>query len=466
MSLAPASTRARGSAPQIPQFVSQFSPPGQRCEDVFGALDPVDKVAICGALNTADENIGKLASAIREYAESLLADRARLKRRLDTYIDAARMEKEATGVVAEKTEEKLVDAAVEYTATIKQVQKLEKQLDAYKKLPGVIGAYNEYFAKLVATLQGAGTAKPTTTQPQNVEEEGEDLDASILREFTAITSKMETPVAKISQLTKVVDKMEKGMGKYDEEDRESFMELLTELRKWIEMFRRVDLDFGNLESGFSQLSPKDRDHFENQITAYRTQWLKNVRNDLGEAVELFKPLMVEYINAIANSAQIKLDEAMRAQGEVEIPLSPTLRKQQREKEKRERAVQQKRQPTQPIDSLRAIMADDTTLESKQSAMQDVINKVGDERLHNLLQMWVQIYTAITQTPTPAVTEVTRENAQQLLDSLTAVKQRFAQRIGNLITATKQEDEYKALLQNYLNSKYDPKIQAAQRMSAN
>lgn len=114
--------------------------------------------------------------------------------------------------------------------------------------------------------------------------------------------------------------------------------------------------------------------------------------------------------------------------------------------------------------MREIMANENlTTPRKIFQLNNMIIKIeNDDRLKTFLLSWLELFFAISNTSIPGVSDVTPE----MKESLIAGKERLSQRIGNLDSNVRRADEYKALLQNYLNSKYDPKIQAAQQMSAN
>lgn len=334
---------------------------------MFGALDPVDKVAICGALNTADQNIGELARAIGEYATSLIDDHKVRQRYLEAALEEAKQEKEDTGRVSAPTKEKVQEVAAEYVATDGKVQELEDKLEAYRQLPGIIGKYNKYFADLVATLQGARKPKPAA-RTSNVgmqeaqgsegseEEEAEeevDLYEDLLAQFIAVYNQQVSPEQKVRLFTGVVNELENGLPKYTTEDQKLLKPLITELRKWINMFTQVYVDYADVYTRLPQLTPQNQDDYVRANQSLRQEWLSKVDSDLDEEeVSIFKPLMKDYINRMAEVAQATVEKRIAEEeaGEIEITL-PQLSKEQRieqeRREARERKKQEKRTPTQP-----------------------------------------------------------------------------------------------------------------------
>lgn len=170
---APISTRPRSKAVNLAPYSPQFQTEGS-CLTEFMDLPVQDRQNICNALTTADKNIRKLVEAINNYATALLEDRKTLEKRLKDYLDEAQLEKEKTGSVSADTQEKVKESAAEFVKTEGEVTKLTKQLDAYRKLPNIIGNYNKYFAQLVETLQGARTAKESVGVEEEAKVEGEE----------------------------------------------------------------------------------------------------------------------------------------------------------------------------------------------------------------------------------------------------------------------------------------------------
>jgi hypothetical protein len=171
-----ASTAPRGKMPtsvaiQLPEIEPVLK--GVDCNSQFQSLDAADQQTICNLVSRTENNMRALVTAIYGYGERLVNQRKVIQRQLDAAKEAAALQEAATGRVSPKLQSRIDTMESMLKTKDQEMIQLRNQLDDYKKLPPILGEYNEYFEKLIKAINNAQVEQPAPPQqpPQEAPQE-------------------------------------------------------------------------------------------------------------------------------------------------------------------------------------------------------------------------------------------------------------------------------------------------------
>jgi hypothetical protein len=149
------------------------------CRAEFSALTPEEQSEICGLVQQTESNLNAMVEAIESYGRNLVFEQKALKKQLEDAQAAANLQA-ATGDVDPELQSTINTLRDNLLAKNQELATLQAKLENYKKLPGVMGQYNEYFRRLIEAIKAAQLPQPTkNSMPQVSEEvEVEEMEAA------------------------------------------------------------------------------------------------------------------------------------------------------------------------------------------------------------------------------------------------------------------------------------------------